>query len=104
MIYNNHTYYNCKITLDSGESYFVDANWIHNQQLDNWNGWECHAGVDRIYIDSKLNVYDGECVNRKLGNIQTGWDILHTTSICNQIRCTGCTDDLIVYKRKKNEY
>jgi len=47
-----------------------------------------------------LNVFGGECKNDHLGNISTGWVILTDATICQKSRCTGCTDDLIQYKRK----
>jgi hypothetical protein len=100
LIYNNHTYYNCEITLDTGDKYQVDANWIHNQQLDNWQGWECNAGVDRIYIDSNLEIFVGECMNARLGGMSTGWATLSAPGICQKTRCTGCTDDLLITKKE----
>jgi hypothetical protein len=97
---SNHIYYNCKVTTNTGQEFLVDANWIHNNGLDNWQNWTCNAGKDRIYIDSKLDVFNGECINDQLGNILTGWDIMTTATTCKKIRCTGCTDDLIQHKKE----
>ena len=99
-MFSNHTYYNCKVTTNTGQEFLVDANWIHNNGLDNWQNWTCNAGKDRIYIDSKLDVFNGECTNDRLGNILTGWDIMTTATTCKKIRCTGCTDDLIQHKKE----
>jgi hypothetical protein len=95
--FENHQNYNCKITTDSGEGYLVYANWIHNNQLDNWQGWQCEAGATRLFIDKDFSTYGGECKNDYLGSALDGFTILDTT-ICKKIRCTGCTDDLIVAK------
>ena len=99
MEFENHKNYNCQITLDTGEQFKVYANWLHNQNLDHWQGWQCDAGVTRLHIDKSGNVYDGECQNQQIGNLNSGWS-LKSESICNRKRCTGCTDDLIIKKQK----
>lgn len=97
--FENQENYNCRITLDTGEEYLVYANWLHNEQLDNWQGWICEAGATRLMIDKHLNVYSGECENDFIGSALTGFTLLDHT-ICKQERCTGCTDDLMVAKKK----
>ena len=57
------------------------------------------AGASRLYIDKNLDVWGGECKNDKLGNALTGFEILDYT-ICQQVQCYGCTDDLMVEKKK----
>ena len=96
--FENQENYNCRITLDSGEEYLIYANWLHNEQLDNWQGWTCEAGATRLLIDKDLKVYSGECKNDLLGSAIDEFTILeHST--CRQQRCTGCTDDLMVAKK-----
>lgn len=99
MIFENHHFYNCKITLSDSTEYLVEGNWIHNNGLDNWQGWECDAGHNRISINPDLSVYGGQCENDRLGNLQTSWDILQYPTTCKRSTCTGCTDDLIIKKR-----
>lgn len=89
--------------LQNGDTYYVNANWIHNNDLDFWNGWECDAGFNRINIDENLNVYSGECLNDNLGNINGEWAILDRPTICKRNRCTGCTDDLIQFKKESKK-
>ena len=97
--FENQENYNCRITTDEGEEYLVYANWIHNKQLDHWQGWICEAGATRLLIDKDFKVYGGECKNDLLGSAIDEFIVLeHTT--CKQERCTGCTDDLIVAKHK----
>lgn len=86
--------------LSNSRHYRLEGNWIHNENLDHWQGWECDAGRTRLYIDSDNNVFGGQCLNDKLGNLNSGWNILNNPTICKQQRCTGCTDDLIVAKRE----
>ena len=81
MKFKNQQYYNCEITLEDDTKYQVEANWIHNEQLDTWQGWECNAGHHRIMIDADLTVYSGECLNDNLGNILTDWEILATPTV-----------------------
>ena len=95
--FENHPNYNCKITIDDGREYWVYANWMHNEQLDNWQGWHCDAGHTRFYVDKNFDIWDGECQNKQLGNVLGEWAIC-TDNICNRKTCTGCTDDLIVKK------
>lgn len=98
MHFQTHEYYNCEIVLTNSRHYRVEGNWLHNQNLDHWQGWNCGAGHTRLYIDSNNNVYSGQCLNDSLGNLDQDWKLLTKPTICKQIRCTGCTDDLIVSK------
>jgi hypothetical protein len=99
--FENQQHYNCKIQLDNDEQYCVDANWIHNNQLDNWQDWKCDAGHRRLDIDKDFNVYSGQCHNDYLGNLLNNWEPLSAPTTCKQKRCTGCTDDLLIAKHKK---
>ena len=99
MQFENHLYYNCEITLANDEKYWVDANYIHNSQFDQWKGWSCNAGFRRLSIDKDFNVYSGECHNDYLGNLKTKWAPLDEPTTCKQQRCTGCTDDLLISKQ-----
>jgi len=93
----NHINYNCEIIIESGDKYRIYANWLHNQGLDHWDGWVCHAGNKRLYIDKDLQVFGGECRNDYLGSAIQGFGMLDKT-ICRRTTCTGCTDDLMVEK------
>ena len=97
MQFENHPNYNCKITTQSGQTYRVYANWIHNNNLDSWQGWQCDTGSTRLYIDKNLTVFNGECRVLNLGHALDGFDLVDTT-VCTRSRCTGCTDDLITKK------
>ena len=97
-----HKFYNCVVKLTDNSVSNLDANWIHNNNYDLWQGWHCHAGMDRILIDASGEVYSGECKNDYLGNIDTGWELLSTPTVCKRQQCTGCTDDLLVTKESPN--
>jgi len=98
--FEDHQYYNCEITTTSGNKYRVNANWIHNESLDNWQGWQCAAGQHRLFMDESFNMYSGECLNDALGNAITGWTLFDKPTVCKQNRCTGCTDDIIQHKKE----
>ena len=101
--FKNHKNYNCEITLDNGEKYLVYANWLHNNKIDFWKNWQCDAGVNRILVTEKFDVFSGECKNDYLGNLFKDFKILNE-NFCKRDRCTGCTDDLIIKKQKiKND-
>ena len=95
--FENHENYNCEIVTDTGKTYRVYANWLHNNNLDQWQGWSCQAGTNRLYIDKNFNVYGGDCRNDYLGHAVEGFEILNGT-ICRRSTCTGCTDDLVIGK------
>lgn len=94
----NHSNYNCEITLEDGEQYRVYANWLSNNQLHAWHGWHCEAGATRIMIDKNLNVWSGECKNDRLGSVDLDWKLLEHHSVCHRDSCTGCTEDLLTAK------
>ena len=95
----DHENYNCIVTDSTGKQLKVYANWLHNNQLDQWEGWACTAGSQRLYIDAELNVYSSECQNDLLGHIDD-WKLLEKPTTCKRKTCTGCTDDLITTKWK----
>jgi hypothetical protein len=84
--------------LDDQTEFLVEANWLHNNNLDHWLNWQCNVGLDRIYIDPVGDVYSGECKNDYLGHIDRDWNLQQSTQ-CRQKTCTGCTDDLLVAKQ-----
>lgn len=100
MNFENHKFYNCEITTADNEKFLVDANWLHNEKLDYWKGWNCSAGSNRILVEADFSIYSGECYNDHLGNITTGWELIDGLAICNKDRCSGCTDDLLTTKFK----
>lgn len=100
MKFEDQEYYNCRITLEDNTTYNVAANWLHNQGLDYWKGWNCDTGKIRVFIDKDFNVYSGECKNDVLGNLLTNWYLNSDPTVCKQERCSGCTDDLIIGKTK----
>ena len=102
MNYQNHINYNCEITLDTGEKYRVYSQWLSNEDLKHWKGWECSAGQKRIYIIND-NVYGGACRQDHLGKLSTGWEVLKNPTICQQEECSVNTEDLLIDKRKIDE-
>ena len=103
MTFQDHEFYNCNITLSTGEEFKVSANWIHNEILDFWENWQCDAGFNRIAIDTEDEVYSGVCSNDYLGNLKTGWNLLDSPTVCKHVRCNGCTDDLLAAKQLRLE-
>jgi hypothetical protein len=95
--FENHKNYNCEATTENGEKILVYSGWLHNQGLDYWKGWTCHAGYTRLFLDKDLNVWDGICENTNLGHAIDGFADLMPV-ICKRERCTGCTEDLLIYK------
>jgi hypothetical protein len=80
----------------------MSANWLHNENVDQWQGWECAAGHNRIDVNKDFEVFGGQCKNDHLGNIFTEWHVLDNLTICERPTCTGCTDDILQFKREPN--
>ena len=99
-----HNNFNCQITTDDGEESLIYANWLNNNELNNFEGWECYTGTYRIFIDKSLDVYNAMCHSTHMGNLNTGWDLVDKIIICPNKRCTGNTDDLMTrrYRLDKN--
>lgn len=97
-MFENHSNYNCRVTLDDGAQYQVYANWLGNNALHHWQGWHCEAGVTRILIDKNLDVWSGECKNDQLGHVDQDWTLIDHHSVCQRNSCTYCTDDLVIAK------
>ena len=89
-------YYNCKITDDNGNEYYVFSNTLHNNNLHH-----CFVGVDTLLIDFDSKVYDGICQSNCLGDLNTETVILPSSPIiCKMERCTSCTQDLMTKKHQ----
>ena len=93
----DHPNYNCIVTTDTGQQRKLFANWLHNNNQDSWQGWQCEAGHTRFYIDGDFNIWSGMCQNEHLGNVLKDW-YTNDNTVCKQVTCTGCTDDLIATK------
>jgi hypothetical protein len=98
--HKNHKNYNCCATTDSGKEYLIYAGWLYNNNQANFRGWHCDAGTTRLYIDSDLELYSGECKNNHLGSVVGDFKLLDN-NICIRDTCTSCTDDLVVAKEKR---
>lgn len=95
---NETKYPNCIVEFSDGTSQLVDARELLINGLAKWEGWHCKAGSSRIMIEADLSVYSGECLNDKLGNLKTGWELLPAHTICKRAQCTGDVSDLIIDK------
>jgi hypothetical protein len=97
MTYQDEKHYDCIITLESGQRFHIHADRISNNDHGHFQGWRCHAGSERISIDSDGNIWSGNCMNDLLGTVDD-WQLLPSPTICRQKHCFGCTDDLMVQK------
>lgn len=74
-----------------------------NQGLDNFKGWNCAVGIDRLVIKSNGDVHGSTCyITKPYGNIFTDSIInLPTTfTICTKDFC-GCGADISISKYKE---
>lgn len=75
------------------------AKLLTHKQTDFYN-WECHAPLERLYINMDGRVFDTACGQRKcLGNIYQGFDLPDKPMICKQHFC-WCQSDIMAKKVK----
>lgn len=94
--------YNAVATTEDGQEYLVFSERLHNEKLDNWQGWHCAAGYNYLVLDHKLDVYGSMCKNDFLGNLNNEFKILDSYTTCKRSRCILCAPDLSVSKYKKS--
>ena len=69
-------------------------------ELNQFSGWECWAGIQNITIDGSGNVWRAICrQGEELGNIYDGFNIPETTVICGKDFC-NCAADIQLSKAK----
>ena len=64
-----------------------------------YRGWKCYAGMRKLMIDSKGDIYAAQCKIMKLGNINTGWRFNKEPVTCT-IRYCACASDIQIPKHK----
>lgn len=90
--------YNVVAVTTDNKEHLLFADRLHNENLDNWQGWHCAAGSKYLVIDPNFDVYGSMCQNDYLGNLETDFKLLNEYTICKKVRCVHCTNDLMVHK------
>jgi len=98
MLHQHAENYNVRIWDDQGHEHLMHANQLRDLDLHHWQGWQCHAGFDYIYVHEDGETWGGMCQNTHLGNIHHQAKLLPSPDTCRQTTCTGCTTDLTVEK------
>jgi hypothetical protein len=92
-------HYNAEVHYDDGDIVKIYATKLSNQRLSNFFGWECEAGLSRIFILPDSSVYGGECENDFLGKLNNNtFKLSNQPTICKKPRCIGNPDDLVTKK------
>lgn len=92
-------FYNVEVEHDDQSTIKTYAARLNFLGLDHFTGWRCYAGLHRINITAHGEVFDGECYNESLGNLNDGSFQLRTEpGICRRATCTGNPDDVMVHK------
>lgn len=99
---------NAEIFYEEGDiikSDNVHVNEISGAQLNNFNGWECWAGIEHLHVWWDGTVYRGNCrVGGAIGNVSDPNFTLPTDSvICNVNRCF-CAPEIAIKKYKNSNY
>lgn len=90
------------VVWDTGKEEKLNAQLLVKNNLNNFKGWTCNAGVDGIFINSVGEIYRGTChQGGSLGNIRNGFVNLPTnTVVCEKKTCECITD--VYYSKVKN--
>jgi len=92
-------YYNIEITSDNNLPQLTFASKLNYLNLHQFEGWKCHAGLDRIFITPDSSVYSGECENEFMGKLDdNSFKLFDKPHTCKQKTCTNNPDDLQVIK------
>ena len=93
------TNYNAEVHYDDGSVIKIYSPQLRYRGLSNFHGWECEAGMERIFILPDGSVYGGECENDFLGKLDDNTFELRTSpTICKKHLCIGNPDDLMTKK------
>jgi len=91
---------NCNAILElaNGETIEIFADNLVQKNLNHFKGWQCNAGVERIYIESDFTVYSGQCKNNILGNLfDENFSLIEDYVLCEQNSC-DCAGDIYTTK------
>jgi len=95
----DNKYYNIKITSIDNSTQLISASNLQFLNLHHFKGWECHAGLDRIFIAPDTSVYSAECENDFMGKLDdNSFKLFDSPQICKRETCTNNPDDLQVIK------
>lgn len=76
----------------------ANVNDLLMKETNQFEGWECWAGLQNITIDNNGNVWRAICrQGESLGSIHTDFDVASDTVICRKKKCT-CAADLHLSK------
>jgi MoaA/NifB/PqqE/SkfB family radical SAM enzyme len=91
---------NAIVELANGESIAIDAVQLVDKNLTNFKGWQCYAGVERMYIDPQFKVYSGQCRNDYIGELfDNNLSLFTEPTVCKQEKCV-CVADIFTTKIK----
>lgn len=92
-------YYNVDLQYQDGSSQRTFASKLRFMDMHHFQGWKCHAGVDRIFVLPDSAVYSGECENDFLGRLDNNsFQLLDQPQLCKRKNCTNNPDDLQTIK------
>ena len=95
------TYHNLVAYYDDGRQVKTYASRIKWLNLANFRDWYCDSGVTRIVIRADSSVYNGECQNRFLGNLDDhSFELISQAHQCTSNSCTNNPDDIMIHKQK----
>lgn len=94
----------CTVVLADGTEIDVESFEVWRNNLANFQGWTCSAGVDSIVVETDFQVWSGVCRNDNMGNLfDENFSLLEKPTVCEKIQCTTCIADLINNKKMSKE-
>lgn len=87
------------VTYDDGIQVWIHGNKLNNLGLDDFQGWQCDAGFNRICVQPDTRVFSSECENDYLGRLDdNSFQLYSQPSVCKRPKCVGNADDLMTRK------
>lgn len=90
------------LVADSEKSIYIDSvERFNSVNFNKFKGWDCAAGHTSIKIMPNGDVHRGvKCIDKKLGNITTDFELYTEVKPCISSIC-DCATDLLIPKRRK---
>ena len=92
---------NCGVWFEDGSYQELNTDFLVANDLNRFQGWQCYAGVDSLYVDFDGSIYRGMCQNAgAIGHIADVFDLGKIVPTrCQLAQCT-CNSDIAVRKSR----
>ena len=80
-----------------------NVNDISSREDYSYYGWICWSGIQSLFINAEGEIFNANCMAKKLGNVSIGFELSTKPIICSKSKCV-CCNDLQITKIKNEKY